>query len=548
MTVQTSPENRKKILIGVTLAIMLSSLDQTIVSAAMPQIVAELNGVSHLSWVFTAYMLTSTITVPVFGKLSDIMGRRGMYLLAILVFLVGSILSGMALSMWQLIFFRGIQGVGGGAMMVSAVATIGDIIPPAQRGRYQGLIGGAFGVSSIMGPLLGGWICNFASWRWIFYINIPLGVLVFAILASGLPKVLRVARRKVDYLGATLLTTALFPFLLALVWGGSVFPWKSLPIAGLIILSIASLIQFVRVERRVEEPIMTFALFKKRSYWMSISIAFLTAMAMYSAIMFVPFFAQGVLWVSPARSGMMMMPMMLGLVASSIIGGQITSRTGRYKEVLVVGVLMATASLWMCTHIGLATRPVELVILMAILGMGLGTTFPIINLVVQSSFDRNRMGEVTAGVQLFRNLGGTIGTAIMGGVLNIKMTSLVDLLNRHPFVVTMRRAFPDEGFKTLDSNLLQSTLTMARQSELIAQFQTVSTYTRESLLNSFPDYLVAVRLGYSQAIDQVFWVGTGIMLVAVVIVFFIPEIPLRVGDRVGPSKPTPESGGHSPSA
>ncbi|NBV83295.1 hypothetical protein EBR57_04150, partial [bacterium] len=182
------------------------------------------------------------------------------------------------------------------------------------------------------------------------------------------------------------------------------------------------------------------------------------------------------------------------------------------------------------------------------LGMGLGTTFPIINLVVQSSFDRNRMGEVTAGVQLFRNLGGTIGTAIMGGVLNIKMTSLVDLLNRHPFVVTMRRAFPDEGFKTLDSNLLQSTLTMARQSELIAQFQTVSTYTRESLLNSFPDYLVAVRLGYSQAIDQVFWVGTGIMLVAVVIVFFIPEIPLRVGDRVGPSKPTPESGGHSPSA
>ncbi len=522
-----APVNRNQILFGVMLAIILSSLDQTIVSAAMPQIVADLNGVSHLSWVFTAYMLASTITVPVFGKLSDLMGRRGMYLLAIIVFLIGSVLSGMALSMGQLILFRGIQGIGGGAMMVSAMATIGDIIPPAQRGRYQGWIGGAFGISSVMGPLLGGWISNYFSWRWIFYINIPLGGLAFFVLAMGLPKIARVARRTVDYKGAALLTMAILPFLLALVSGGSQFPWISTPILGLLAMAITSLVLFIRVERAVSDPIMTLALFKNRAYLVSIAIAFLTAMAMYSAIMFIPFFAQGVLGVSPARSGLMMMPMMLGLVASSIIGGQITSRTGRYKPILVFGVVTATIALWLCTHIGVDTRPVELVCFMAMLGTGLGTTFPIINLVVQSAFDRGRMGEVTAGVQLFRSLGGTIGTAILGGVLNIKMTGLVDLLGRHPFVLTMRRAFPDAGFDHLDSNLLQSTLTGARQSELIGQFQTVSIFTRETLLNTFPDYLVSVRLGYSGAIDQVFWVGTSIMVVAVIVVMFMPEIPLR---------------------
>lgn len=530
------PVNRNRVLFGVLLAIMLSSLDQTIVSAAMPQIVEELNGVVHLSWVFTAYMLASTITVPVFGKLSDQMGRRGMYLLAIIVFLLGSILSGMALSMGQLILFRGIQGIGGGAMMVSAVATIGDIIPPAQRGRYQGLIGGAFGVSSVLGPLLGGWISHYFSWRWIFYINIPLGGLAFFVLAMGLPKIARVARRTVDYKGAAYLTMAILPFLLALVWSGSQFHWVSFQTAGLFGISIASLVQFIRVEKKVAEPIMTFALFQNRAYLISIAISFLTAMAMYSAIMFIPFFAQGVLWVSPARSGLMMMPMMLGLVAASIVGGQITSRSGRYKSVLVFGVVMATLALWMCTQIGIDTTPSELIVFMGILGIGLGTTFPIINLVVQSAFDRDRMGEVTAGVQLFRSLGGTIGTAILGGVLNMKMTGMADLLGRHPFVVTMRRAFPDAGFSHLDSNLLQSTLTVACQSNFISQFQTVSVFTRETLLNSFPDYLVAVRLGYSQAIDQVFWVGTLIMILAIGAVLLIPEIPLRKGERVAPQK------------
>jgi EmrB/QacA subfamily drug resistance transporter len=519
--------NRTKVLMGVMLAIMLSSLDQTIVSSALPRIVADLNGVSYLSWIFTAYMLAATMTVPIFGKLSDLMGRRGMYLIAILIFLIGSILAGAAQSMGQLIFFRGLQGIGGGAMMVSAVATIADIIPPAQRGKYQGIIGGAFGVSSILGPFLGGWISHYFSWRWIFYINIPLAGLAFFILATALPRMPRVARVSVDYRGAGWLSLSLLSFLLVLVWGGSLFNWVSFQTLGLLGLSGMALVRFIRTELSVSDPIMTLALFKNKAYTLSILLAFLTAMGMYGAIMFIPFFAQGVLWMSPSNAGMMMIPMMLGLVLSSIVGGQITARTGKYKHVVMLGILTSTFALWRCSMVGVHTTSTELVTLLAILGAGLGATFPIINLVVQSAVSRSRIGEVTAGVQLFRSLGGTIGTALLGGVLNMKMQDLVDSLKTTPFVENVGRVFPDSGFATLDVDLVQKSLTFPFQTALIERFQSLSVFTREDFMSTFPRYLDEVREGYSIAVDQVFWVSTIIMCVAVVVVFLLPEIPLR---------------------
>ncbi|MFL5809404.1 MAG: MFS transporter, partial [Flavisolibacter sp.] len=284
------------ILGGVILAMLLSSLDQTIVSTAMPTIVQELHGLEHISWVFTAYMLGSTVTVPIYGKLSDIFGRRNLYLLGIAIFLGGSILCGLSQDMTQLIFFRGLQGIGGGAMMVNSFAIIGDVFPPAERGKYQGMIGGVFGLSSVAGPLLGGWITDNTSWRWVFYVNIPLGIIAIIVLSAALPKIPVHARnRKIDWLGGLFITTALVPLLLSLVWGGSVYQWSSWQIIASLALSFVSLFIFIQNEKRVQNPILSLGLFTNKVFLVSVCALFFTAMGMFGAILYVPIFSQGVI-------------------------------------------------------------------------------------------------------------------------------------------------------------------------------------------------------------------------------------------------------------
>lgn len=411
-------------MIGAMLAMLLAALDQTIVSTAMPSIVRELNGLEHLSWVFTAYMLASTITVPLYGKLSDTYGRKPFFIIGILVFLVGSMLSGAAQSMAQLILFRGIQGIGGGAIMVNSFALVGDLFSPRERGRWQGLLGAMFGLSSVIGPLLGGWLTDAVSWRWIFYINIPLAIIALAVIYWTLPSIARKHQKAVDYFGGLLIGASLLPLLLALVWGGSTYPWVSPIILWLFSAFAIILYYFVREERYfAEDPVLPMYFFKSRAFVASVGTVFLTAIGMFGTIIYLPLFAQNVLGTTATGAGLILTPMMLGIVTASTITGQVVSRTGKYKWVAVAGVVIAALGMYLFSQMSAATTYLELVRNMVIMGVGLGTTFPIFTVVVQAAFEPAVLGVATASVQMFRTVGATVGTALLGGLLNYYMAT-----------------------------------------------------------------------------------------------------------------------------
>lgn len=525
----TEPLNKRPILIGIMMTIMLSSLDQTILSTAMPQVLRDLNGVAHLSWVFSAYMLAATVAVPIVGRLSDSLGRRFVYLVAMVLFLVGSVLSGLSQSMGQLIFCRVLQGIGGGGMMVSAMAAVGDLFPPAVRGKYQGYIGASYAISSMIGPFLGGWITHAASWRWVFFINLPLGCFALWLVAKALPVRRRGGSlRQVDWWGALALVLTLVPLLIAIVSSGTRSAWHAGPTVWLLLGAFAAFVGFLFVERKAVSPIITFRLFFNRSYAVAILGNFLTAIAMFGAILFIPLFAQGVLRLSPTQAGMVVTPMMLGVVASSAVCGQIISRTGRYKRVIVVGLGIALMGLFSLSRIDESATQMGLMIQMAILGIGLGATFPTFQIVAQNAFDARRLGEVTGGIQLFRSLGGAVGTAIMGGVINSEMTYVVKQLTGHSFVTSMMEVFPGSPFDHLTVNILQSTLTAETQAHLIRMFNGVDPGMREGLLDTFPDFLYTIQTGFSTAMGHIFSTAMVSIFVAfVIVVVFLPETPLR---------------------
>jgi EmrB/QacA subfamily drug resistance transporter len=406
-------------MLGAMLAMLLAALDQTIVSTAMPKIVTELHGLEHLSWVFTAYMLASVVTVPLYGKLSDLYGRRFFYLFGIAIFLLGSVLSGAAQSMLQLIIFRAIQGIGGGAIMVNSFAIVGDLFELRERGRWQGLIGGMWGLSSIIGPLLGGFITDNFSWRWIFYINIPLGLIAFATIYFLLPKIIHhTSEKPIDYLGAILLGGAMVPFLLALVWGGSTYPWASPIIAWLFAAALIFLGFFIREELRAPDPVLPLQFFKNRAFSGSVGAVFFSAMGMFGAIVYLPLFAQQVIGLSATSAGLVLTPLMLGAVTASVVSGQIVSRTGRYKWLALLGMAIGTLGMYLFSFLSEQSTQLELIIKMVITGLGMGVSFSIFNIVVQNAFEKRYLGTATASVQLARSIGGTVGTALLGGLFN----------------------------------------------------------------------------------------------------------------------------------
>lgn len=407
------------VMVAVMSAMFLSALDQTVVSTAMATIVKDFDALEHLSWVFTAYMLTSTISVPIYGRLSDIYGRKGFFLASIVIFLAGSALCGLSQSMNQLILFRAVQGIGGGALMTNAFAIIADLWTPEERGRWQGLMGGVFGLASVFGPLLGGWLTDNASWRWAFYINMPLGIVALLAIVFLMPKIKSTIQDKsIDYLGAIYLSLGLTALLLGVTWGGNAYAWNSVEIILLLAFSFVTLTFFASVESFVKNPVLPLELFKNATFNVSIVLVFLMGMGMFGVISFIPLFAQQVIGVSATNSGAIMFPMMGGIIVSSIVGGQLISKFKKYKGLAVMGALITWIAITWLSTMNDQTTQGSLSLKMIMVGIGIGLSMPVLNIAIQNAFDRSKIGVVTASTQLFRSIGGAIGVAVAGSILN----------------------------------------------------------------------------------------------------------------------------------
>jgi EmrB/QacA subfamily drug resistance transporter len=415
----TSNENQTSIRAvfgALFLALWLAALDQTVVSTALPTMVGDLGGLSYLSWVVTAYLLTSTVAGPLYGKFGDLYGRKIVLQAAIAVFLVGSALCGIAQNMVQLIAFRALEGAGGGGLIVITISVIGDLIPPRERGRYQGFFGAVFGVATIVGPLVGGFFVDHLSWRWIFYINLPTGILALAVIAAVLPS--RSTRRQhtVDYLGAFLLTAALSAVILFTGLGGRTFPWTSPVMIGLMAASIAGVIAFVALEMRAREPILPMSLFANRNFAVASSVGFIVGLSLFGAVTFLPIYLQVVKGVSPSISGLLLMPMMLGMLATSVISGRMISRFGRYKLFPILGTATMTFGLGALSLLAIDSGDWQTAIDALWLGLGMGMVMQVLLIAVQNSVDYERLGVATSGTMLFRSLGGALGVALFGAI------------------------------------------------------------------------------------------------------------------------------------
>jgi EmrB/QacA subfamily drug resistance transporter len=498
------------VLFGLMAGVLLAALDQSIVGTALPRIVSELGGLDKLAWVVTAYLLTATAATPLWGKISDLYGRRPIFQAAIIIFLVGSALCGLSQNLPQLIAFRAMQGIGGGGLMAIALSIIGDIIPPRERGRYQGYFGAVFGVSSVAGPLLGGWFTDGPGWRWIFYINLPVGIAALAItsMALKMPTVRR--EHRIDFLGAGLIVGSVSALLLYLDWAGTEYGWFAPGPLALLLAGIVLAVCFVLVEQRAAEPIIPLRLFQNSIFAVGNIFGFLAGVAMFGTIIFLPFYLQIVMGMSPTESGLAMLPAVLGILTTSIVSGRLITRTGRYKIFPIIGAALLMVSLLMMSRLRVDTPFWELAIYELAFGAGLGCTMQTIITAVQNAVEFRDLGAATSATTFFRQMGGTLGAAVFGAILaNRLAVHLIEQLG--PVAASIQ----DSG--AINTNNIQA-------------------------IQAIPEPMkTAVLTAFTAALTDVFLFGVPVVGLALVAALFLKEVPLRTAQRRAAPAPAEEA-------
>ena len=535
MTATMSRNRTILVTVGVMLALLLAALDQTIVGTAMPKIIADLNGFDRYAWVTTAYLVTSTVTVPIAGKLGDLFGRKPFILAGMAGFMAMSWLCGFSQDMTQLIIFRGAQGLFGGVLFASVFTVLADVFPPQMRTRMQGVFGGVFGLASVIGPTAGGFITDNWGWRWVFYVNIPVGVLGIALLAAFLPFVrTKASWRDIDIAGAVLLTAGLVPILISLS-NTTNYGWTSWQTLVPLIGGVLVLVAFLVVEHFEREPIVPLSMFKNQAYSVSVLVGFLAAFSMFGTIIFVPLIFQGVLGISATNSGTLITPMMFGLIGASIVSGQLMVRIRQYKYLGTAGAALMVVGMYLLSLVSIHSTAFEVTASLVIVGAGVGVTFPLYINAVQSAVEQKYLGVVTSNIQFFRNVGGTIATAIFGSILASRLKpniqDQVDALTGIP------PAFKS-SFKVGAGN--------AQQIFNAANLAHARAGLPANLQPFFDQMMTAVKAGLAVTLHELFLIGVVAAVLAMIASLFMPNVPLlaarrRAGASIGEESPVPNT-------
>ncbi len=495
---QRSKAEQRRILVvigALMLGMILSSLDQTIVATALPTIAGDLHGLNHLSWVVTAYLLTSTISTPLWGKLGDLYGRKGLFQAAIVIFLVGSALSGLSQTMIELIGFRALQGIGAGGLLVGAQAIVGDVISPRERGRYMGYFGATFGVTSVAGPLLGGFFTEDLSWRWVFYINVPIGIVALFAIAAVLHVPRRRTHHAIDYLGTALLGAAVTGIILVTTWGGTTYPWGSGQVIGTSALAALLLVAFYIVERRATEPLIPLGLFRDRVFTVASSVGFIVGLMMFGAIIYLPLYLQTVHGASPTDSGLQLLPMVFGMLITFIVSGQLVSRLGRYKVFPIVGTAIMSVGFYLLAGMTPSTTLLATSVDMFITGLGLGLVMQVLVVAVQNAVPYRYLGTATSTSTFFRSIGGSFGVALFGAIFNSRLFA------------ELAKFLPESALKTIKGNSISSNP---------AQLKALPPPIHQGFVQAF-----------SHSLSTVFTVAVPCCVLAFLLTWLLKEVPLR---------------------
>ncbi|RIX53664.1 DHA2 family efflux MFS transporter permease subunit [Paenibacillus nanensis] len=528
-----SHKRKVTIMMAIIMAMFFSAINQTIVSTAMPRIIAELQGMEYYSWVITIYMLTSTIATVLVGKLSDMYGRKPFILIGIVIFMIGALLTGFSTDIFELIIYRGIQGLGAGIIMASVFTAVGDLFPPRERGKWTGVMMAVFGFSSVLGPTLGGWLVDNFAWKWLFWVFLPIGVIAFFMILFLFPKVEKSKGEKIDYAGSLLLTLSIVALLLGFSWAGTQYPWGDYRIIGLFAAAVVFAVIFVLIERRAASPVLPLSLFKNDIVTISNAIGFIMNAGMMGALIYLSFFVQGVEGISPTYAGYVTMPMSIAMVVMSTIIGRVITKTGKYKRFAVIGLPIMVAGMLIMAFMDSVWLAV---VAMVVFGVGLGVGMPIFSLTVQNAVKPSELGVATASSQLFRNLGGTIGIAVMGTIMQTSLVNNMkeaassstgfDFTKLDPAVAEQLKEFQNPEM-LLDQPKLEQL-----QATLPPEIQPIISQMIETLRGALSDSLTTVFLA-----------GTAVLVVALILVFFLREIPLRTSNKM-PEQGSEQSESH----